>query len=154
MYKVNVKQVTTRIRQMHTPIRQTQNMSFPKALADYMSRTDIDQGGLAHALDVSQGTISRWLSGSAYPAKAMWPQLAELLGVTAEQIGAWQAKPTMAERVRLLESTLSPATSSGQGEVSAPVEARVSTLEVEFAAIRREVAEVVAEVRALRARVD
>ena len=54
---------------------------------------------IARLLDVSRGAVGNWIHGDSLPQRRFWPALAEILGVTLEELGAAIAQ-TFVEGIR------------------------------------------------------
>lgn len=81
-------------------------VTLPDALRAHMASTKAGQDAVAVELGVSQSAVSRWTSGTSYPNRKYWTSLGRILGVTPEQIGAWQAAPTIEDRLAAVERQL------------------------------------------------
>ncbi len=81
-------------------------VTLPDALRAHLTSTKGGQEAIAAEVGASQSAVSRWASGASYPSRQYWASLGRMLGVTTEQIGAWQAAPTVEDRLAAVERQL------------------------------------------------
>lgn len=56
------------------------------ALRDAMRRKRMNQAEVAHQLDVTQQTVSRWVSGAHQPDQVHYTKLARFLGIPVDEL--------------------------------------------------------------------
>ncbi len=73
-------------------------------LQQFLADEGISQTELAERVGVAQGTVSRWVRGDIIPSRAKLRILAELMGETPEEAGAWAiTSSSTTERIASLE---------------------------------------------------
>lgn len=64
----------------------TNREAFKKALPKYMDKARINQRELAKAVEVSESTVSCWISGKAFPRIDIIQKIADVLGCATDDL--------------------------------------------------------------------
>ena len=110
--------------------------AFGRWLAEQRKARFWSQSVLAEKLDVSQNSVSRWETGEAFPSRTHLQKIAELFGVTVDDIFKIVTQPLYTEpepgRQRIAETGAKP-----EPDSKAP-EDRMRELEAELGFLRAE----------------
>ena len=72
-------------------------MSFAEIIGAYRRELGLTQEGLAQKLGVTNQAVSKWESGQSCPDIALLPQLADLFGITIDELFGRQPKAVAAQ---------------------------------------------------------
>ncbi len=68
-------------------------MNFDEIITKYRKALGLTQEGLAQQLGVTNQAVSKWESGQSCPDIALLPKIADLFGITMDQLFGREAKP-------------------------------------------------------------
>lgn len=71
---------------------------LPTFVVRLMEAKNWDQTELAEALDVNQGTVSKWVRAESEPRRVNRPRLAEVAGIDIDELGAVIARTEFVTR--------------------------------------------------------
>ena len=107
-------------------------MTFAEIIVKYRKELGLTQEGLAQKLGVTNQAVSKWESGLSCPDIALLPQLADLFGITIDELFGREvpkAEPAPAELGWPDDGVLRVILYAGHQQITAPTE---TTREIHF----------------------